>query len=133
MMLNFEEIAYEFQSYFRIRSISHCDFVEVVDDRVTMIEETRYIGKDLLKKDVYEAEVIEIVKKMWGSLTIAVWCWRENREMLSKKRYFVLKVKVKPGFERMLAQLIKDVRKFKNGAYDDVKIKIEMVDDKDEG
>jgi len=50
--------------------------------------------------------------------------------MLSKERYFILKVKVKPRFERTLARLIKDVRKFKNGAYDDVKIKI--AGDKDE-
>lgn len=130
MRLNFEEIADEFQSHFRTRSISHCDFVEVVGDRVIMVEETRYIDKDLLERDVYDAEIIEMVKKMWGSFAIAVWRWSEKPEMLSKERYFILKVKVKPGFERTLAQLIKDVRKFKNGAYDDVKIKI--AGDKDE-
>jgi len=66
MRPNFEEIADEFQSHFRTRSISHCDFVEVVGDRVIMVEETRYIDKDLLERDVYDAEVIEMVKKMWG-------------------------------------------------------------------
>ncbi len=90
-----------------------------------MIEETTYIDKDLLKKDVYESEVNEIVKKMWGSFAIAVWHWHDKPYFLSKKRYFVLKVQVKPRFERVLAKLLKEVRKFKNGAYDDIKIKIE--------
>ena len=125
MRLNFEEIAHEFQSYFKTRSISHCDFIEVSDEEIAMIEETRYITKNLLKKETYEAEVREVVKKMWGSFSIALWYWKENREILFKKRFFVLKVLVNPGFERVLAQLLRDVRKFKNGAYDDVKIKID--------
>jgi len=77
-----------------------------------------------VRKDVYESEVNEIVKKMWGSFAIAVWHWHDKPYFLSKKRYFVLKVQVKPGFERILAKLLREVRKFKNGAYDDIKIKI---------
>ncbi len=132
MKLNFERIADRFQSYFRTKSISHCDLVEVLGDSVIMIEETVYIDKNLLKKDVYDKEVTEIVKKMWGSLAIAVWYWSEEPEVLSKKRYFVLKVKVNPGFERMLDQLIKDVRKFKDGAYDEVKIEMEIASNENE-
>ena len=37
MRLNFEEIAGKFQSYFKTRSISHCDFVEIVNNKVIMI------------------------------------------------------------------------------------------------
>ena len=128
MRYDFEEIAEEFQLYYRTKSISHCDFAEINESEVVMVEETIYINKNLLDDKVYESEVREIVKKMWGSYAIAVWRWYREPDKLSGKRYFVLKVEVKRRFERKLSQLIKDVRKFKNGAYDDVKIESRIVE-----
>ena len=128
MRYDFEEIAEEFQLYYRTKSISHCDFAEINESEVAMVEETIYINKNLLDDKVYESEVREIVKKMWGSYAIAVWRWYREPDKLSGKRYFVLKVEVKRRFERKLSQLIKDIRKFKNGAYDDVKIESRIVE-----
>jgi len=53
MKLNFERISENFQSSLKTRSISHCDFVEVVGNKVFMVEETVYIDKNLLDSEVY--------------------------------------------------------------------------------
>ena len=129
--INFEAVSEEFQRALRVDSISHCDLLEVREDEIFLIEETRYIGKDLLDKNIYQNEVSEIVKKMWGSTVIFLWYSAEcqqNIKLFGRKRNFILKVKVEKRLVKLLSRLIRDVKRYKNGAYSEVKLKIEEVE-----
>ena len=123
--IDFEEVWRKFQDHFRIDPISHCDVLEKDFSELHFVEETAYISKDLLDKETYERELAEIVKKMWGSLAVAIWFLNVND--LRKRRYFVLKVQVEPRFVRILSNLNRDLRKFKNGAYHEITLDIQVV------
>jgi hypothetical protein len=122
--LSFEVISQIFQSFFRIDTVSHCDIMRIELDegrikRVTLIEDTVYVDKNLLDKNIYKNEVSEIVKKMWGTYSILIWYL--TPESLRKNKIFILRAKINPRFSRILGKLIREVRGFKDGAYSDVK------------
>ncbi|NPA34996.1 MAG: hypothetical protein GXO48_08730 [Chlorobi bacterium] len=116
--LDFEAISEMFREFYKISTISHCDFLEIDNDELKLIEETLYINKDLLDKNVYDNELAELVKKMWGAFSILVWYLEPN--MFRKRKVFILRVKINPKFSRVLAQLNREIRRFKNGAYADI-------------
>jgi len=126
--IDFENISEEFQRSFETDSVSHCDLLQVTDDSVFFIEKTKYVNKNLLDKNIYQNEIAEIVKKMWGSLVIFLWysteC-RKEKSLLKKEKNFILQVKVNKRLTKVLSKLIRDMKKYKDGAYCDVKLNIE--------
>jgi len=60
---NFEEISKIFQDFFEINTISHCDILKFDGSKILLIEETKYIDKNLLDSNIYKQELSEIVKK----------------------------------------------------------------------
>ncbi|GAB6071739.1 hypothetical protein JCM14244_01160 [Venenivibrio stagnispumantis] len=116
---SFEEISKIFQEFFRIDTISHCDILKLDGNNILLIEETVYINKNLLDNNIYNNEVVEIVKKMWGTHSILVWYLEPDT--FRKKKIFILKAKVDPRFSKILGKLNREIRRFKNGAYSDIK------------
>ena len=119
--IDFEIVSQIFQDYFRTDTISHCDIMKFEDGKVFLIEETVYINKNLLDKNVYQNELSEIVKKMWGTYSILIWYL--DYETFRKHKIFILKAEIESRFVKILGKLIKDVRRFKNGAYLDIRFK----------
>lgn len=116
---DFEEISKIFQNFFRIDTISHCDILKFEGNKIFLIEETVYIDKNLLDNDIYNNEVAEIVKKMWGTHSILVWYLEPDT--FRKNKIFILKAKVDPRFSKILGKLNREIRRFKDGAYSDIK------------
>jgi len=116
---DFEEISKIFQDFFKIDTISHCDILKFDGNRILLIEETKYINKNLLDNNIYKQELSEIVKKMWGTHSILVWYLVP--ETFRKEKIFIVRVKVASRFSRILGEMNKEIRRFKNGAYSDVK------------
>ncbi len=123
--LDFEEISKIFQDFFRIDTISHCDILKFEGDSIFLTEETVYIDKNLLDKNVYNNELSEIVKKLWGSHSILIWYLEPDT--FRKNKFFILKTKIDPRFSKILGKLNREIRRFKNGAYSDIKFEFEEV------
>ncbi len=129
---DFEEIAKNFTAYFQTKDLAHVDKLKILEDKVIFLEETNLCFKDLTRDDLFEDELTEIVKKMAGSLTIFLW-WlyherSDNQEeiesIFTKNRLFVIDPgPVEDRFSRILSQLLRKVKKFKNGLYDEIKWK----------
>jgi len=120
----FETVSEIFNNYYQIDTLSHCDILEFKEDKIYLIEITQYpINKDLFDKNIYNNELSEIVKKMWGSFTILLWYLTDN--YFKKKKIFVVKVKVNPKYSKILSKLNRELRRFKNGAYYDIPFIIE--------
>lgn len=109
-----------------VSTISHCDYVIFCKDKILFIEETQLSYKDLFKIGIYTGEIIENIKKMWGSFAIFLGYIFENNllsELEGKERYYVLLVdKLDGRIIRALSNLLKFLRKYRNGAYSDVKV-----------
>jgi len=116
---DFEEISKIFQDFFKIDTISHCDVLKFDGNRILLIEETKYIDKNLLDDNIYKQELSEIVKKMWGTHSILVWYLEPKT--FRKEKIFIVRVKVASRFSRILGKMNKEIRRFKNGAYSDIR------------
>lgn len=123
--IDFEEVSRMFEDYHKTGSISHCDMIIVEKDKIRAIEKTVYINKNLVDRNIYQNELAELVKKMWG--TYAILIWYLDNETLKGKRNFVLEVKISKNFERLLGKILIDLKKFKNGSFDDINIDFEVV------
>jgi hypothetical protein len=117
---DFEIISDMFHRNFKISPISHCDKLIFDKNKILLIEETVYINKDLLNSNNYNKEFAEIVKKMWGSFSILLW-YIDNKKLFKKDKIFILKAKIDKRFIKILSKLIRDLKKYKNGAYTEVK------------
>ena len=120
--VDFEIVNKIFQDFYQIDTISHCDILEVDENEIRLIEKTLYINKNLLDPNIYNNELAEIVKKMWGSFSILMW-YLEPTEF-RKRKVFILRANVDPRFARILSKLNREIKKFKNGAYIDIKLDI---------
>jgi len=122
--LNFEEVAERFSGCLRQPSVSHCDWVVIKDKEIIFIEETDYSSKDFANPRVYSKEVIENVKKMWGSYAILLWYLQSNSnlETLKGKRklYIISLEQIDNRTSRILSNLLKTLEKYKNGIIDEV-------------
>jgi hypothetical protein len=116
---DFEVVSDIFTNNFKISPISHCDILEFKDNKIVLIEESLYINKNLLDDAVYKKEVIEVVRKMWGSFAILLW-YIDDKKVFKKEKIFILKAKIDKRFVKILGKLIGEVKKYKNGAYSDV-------------
>ena len=121
----FEEISKIFQDFFKVNTISHCDILKFDGNRILLIEETKYINKNLLDNNIYKQELSEIVKKMWGTYSILVWYLEPDE--FRKQKIFIVKVKATPRFSKILGKLNREIRKFKNGAYFDIRFEIQYT------
>ena len=73
--LNFEDIADKASKEInkdlsKVTSLSRCDYVLITEEKIIFVEETNLSSKDLANLRVITKEVIENVKKMWGSLVV---------------------------------------------------------------
>jgi len=59
---------------------------------------------------------------MWGTYSILVWYLEPNE--FKKEKFFIVKAKVSPRFSKILGKLNREIRKFKNGAYTDIRFVI---------
>jgi len=120
--IDFETISEKFQDFYKIDTVSHCDVLEIDKNELRLIEETLYINKNLLDKNIYDNELAELVKKMWGTFSILMWYLEPK--IFRRKKIFILKAKVNPRFARVLSKLNREIRKFKDGTYADIRFKI---------
>ncbi len=128
--LNFEEVANNFSQEFNsgnpnISTVSRCDYIIINNEDVLFIEETNLEAKDLMNPNVYAEEVIENIKKMWGSMAVFVWYVSNNElfdEVRGKDRIYVLLLEEVSGRTvRILSNMIKTLIKYRNGGFADVK------------
>jgi len=122
--LNFEEVAERFSVYLRQPSVSHCDWVEINEEEILFIEETDYSSKDFADPRVYSEEVIENVKKMWGSYAILLWYLQRNSNLETlkgKRKLYIISLKqIDNRTSRILSNLLKTLERYKNGIIDEV-------------
>jgi len=128
--LKFESIADLFSDKInsgnpRMSSVSRCDYVIIKDKEILFIEETNLMLKDLLNPRVYTREIVENVKKMWGSITIFMYYISAKGlidEVKGKDRIYILLLwKFDGKTVRALSNMIKTLIKYRNGGYADVK------------
>ena len=127
-VVDFETTSENFQNSLRIDSVSHCDKLEITNNCVVLIEETVYIDKNLIDKNIYRNEISELIKKMWGSFAILLWYSIkdiQDETLLRRKRIFLVQVKVKKRYVKILSKLVRELKRHKNGAYLDIKLYIE--------
>jgi len=130
--LDFEKIADCFSERFNsgssnMSAISRCDYVIIKDDKILFIEKTNLEEKDLANPKVYAEEIIENVKKMWGSMSVFVWYVLENN-MLDKIKgkdriYLLLLEEVSGRTARFVSNMIKTLIKYRDSGFSDVKFK----------
>lgn len=119
--IDLESVAKDFDQFLRTSSLSRADSLFLESDTIYIIEDTNCYAVDLLDERVFEEFVAEIVKKMWGSLTILLWWARENLENLKgKKRVFILNLGVDEKTARMIPLIICELNKYRNGAYEEI-------------
>ncbi|NPA65144.1 MAG: hypothetical protein GXO16_09255 [Epsilonproteobacteria bacterium] len=132
-ILDFEQIADHYSAKINghnpaVSSISRCDKVIMQNDRILLIEETRYKKKDLTDFRLYSREVIENVKKMWGSFAILI-ASQNLSTIQGKDRYYILLIdKLDSRNARALANLIKVLHRYCNGAITTIKFKERQFD-----
>ncbi|MCD6419630.1 MAG: hypothetical protein J7L41_02800 [Synergistetes bacterium] len=123
--LDFKEIADNFSHALKTISISRCDYVSIKE--ILFVEETNLSIKELTNPYKYSQEVIENVKKMWGSLSILIWYLSssEQIEKLSRKeRVYIIKTeKISNRSFRFISNLIKALNRYKNGVVHSIKYK----------
>ncbi|WP_457681241.1 hypothetical protein [Thermovibrio sp.] len=105
-------------------TISRCDLIIIKDDKILFIEKTKIGNKKIYLPNRFSDEVVENVKKMWGSL--ATFCWYsccKEKNLESKERIFLIafEEKLDNRHLRLVSNLIKAIRKFRNGAFSKVK------------
>lgn len=130
---DFEKVSKKFEMFFKVGSVSHCDEIRFRFENnqissIELIENTAYINKDLLDKNIYENELSELVKKMWGTHSILVWHLYEEPDVFAKEKIFIIKANLDKKFVKILANLNQKLRKFKNGAYADIKLDIQIIE-----
>jgi len=88
--LNFEEIANNFSQQLNsgnpnMSTVSRCDYIIINNKEILFIEETNLEVKNLMNPNVYAEEVIENIKKMWGSMAVFMWYVSKN-ELIDEVR-----------------------------------------------
>lgn len=125
--LNFEKIHDAFIRLARTSPISHCDRVDFAKDVIQLVEETMYIDPKLLQESVFQKELIDLVKKMWGSFAIFLWCAEKSNRLswLRKPRDFVVEIQVlDSSLSKIVPRLRKDLERYKNGAYRSIRFRV---------
>jgi len=131
--LNFEEIANNFSQQLNsgnpnMSTVSRCDYIIINNKEILFIEETNLEVKNLMNPNVYAEEVIENIKKMWGSMAVFMWYVSKNElidEVRGKNRIYILIFeKVSWKTVRILSNMIKTLIKYRDGGFADVKFKI---------
>ncbi len=127
---NFEDIADLFSKTFnagsgKMSTVSRCDRVVIRGSEVLFIEETNLNTKDLIDPNTYAKEILENVKKMWGSLSVFVW-YVSEKDIISnvkgKDRIYILSFEHMDGrTARFVSNMIKTLRRYRNGGFADVK------------
>jgi hypothetical protein len=129
---DFESLADEFSAEINsglsdVSSVSRCDEIVINKECVLFLEFTRLSQKKLYLPNRFSEEVIENVKKIWGSFATFVWYLNEGerRELKGKRRVFVLvfREEIDGRNSRIVANLLKAMRKFRNGAFSEIKFK----------
>ncbi len=98
--------------------------MKIDSNSITVVEKSVYIDKNIARREVFQSEVREIVGKMWGGFAILIYYFMDEPDVLyQKERIFILKATVEnPVFARNLEWLIEEVKSFKDGTFDDVKL-----------
>ena len=132
--LNFEEIADKFSNEINksnpnMSSISRCDWVVINNNEIIFIEETSLENKDLYNPTKYRKEIIENVKKMWGSFSIFTWYFLKINKFetfsgIDRIYLIYFKKDIDNRLKRTLANLMKSLKKYKNSSFSDIKYKI---------
>jgi len=131
-ILNFEEIADEYSKKINngnpnMSKISRCDYLIIKENEILFIEETDFSKKDLLNPNKYSKEIIENVKKMWGSLSIFNLYIMEKGyldKISGKDRVYILLLsKQNRKFIRVISNIIKSLIRYKDSGYSYVKYK----------
>ena len=123
-MVDLEELHDCFSRHFKFAGIKHGDYLKIDSNSITVVEESVYIDKNIARREVFQSEVREIVGKMWGGFAILIYYFMDEPDVLYQKEgIFILKATVEnPVFARNLEWLIEEVKSFKDGAFDDVKL-----------
>jgi hypothetical protein len=121
---DFEEISKEFQKLYRGSTIAHGDRLEVELEggevkRVAVVEVTSYTAKNLLDRNIFQNELRELVKKMWGSYGVLVWYLVPS--LHSKPRQFVIEVVVDPRYSRIISKLRQELERFRGGSFREIR------------
>lgn len=132
--LNFEDIANnasrEINSGLsKTTSLSRCDYVLITEKEIIFLEESNLSLKDLANFQVITKEIIENVKKMWGSLVVFTWYTSSNiciRELSKGKEriYMILIDDINGRTARFLSNMIKVLYKYRDGAVSEIKFSI---------
>ena len=124
IVVDLEELHDCFSRHFKFAGIKHGDYLKIDSNSITVVEESVYINKNITNREVFQSEVREIVGKMWGSFAILIHYFMDEPDVLyQKERIFILKATVKdPVFARHLQRLMEEVKSFKDGAFDDIRL-----------
>ncbi len=130
--IDFEILHRELVEDLGLRSISHCDYLCVEPEVYKFVEVSRYTvrglphEKKLSDPVVFENEQIVLVKKMWGSFAIFLRLLeRDGSFSPGVKRIFILKACIETSeLARHLERIMERVSKFRNGAFEEVKLRL---------
>jgi len=131
-ILNFENLADKFSKELNsglsgTSTVSRCDKVIIDGEKVLFLEFTKVSAKKLYLPNRFSNEVVENVKKMWGSLATFSWylCENEKDSVEGKERFFILVLEEKLDSKhlRLIGNLLKAIRKFRNGGFSEIKYK----------
>ena len=135
--LNFEDIADKASKEInkdlsKVTSLSRCDYVLITEEKIIFVEETNLSSKDLANLRVITKEVIENVKKMWGSLVVFTWyssyniCISEYAK--GKERIYVILIDSIDGrTARFLSNMIKTLHKYRDGAFLEIRFSVKSL------
>lgn len=135
--LNFEDIADKASKEInkdlsKVTSLSRCDYVLITEEKIIFVEETNLSSKDLANLRVITKEVIENVKKMWGSLVVFTWyssyniCISEYAK--GKERIYVILIDSIDGrTARFLSNMIKTLHKYRDGAFSEIRFSVKSL------
>ena len=132
-ILNFEEIADEYSTKINngnsnMSKISRCDYLVIKENEILFIEDTDFSRKDLLNPIKYSKEIIENIKKMWGSLSIFnLYIMDKNLldSISGRNRVYVLLLnKENKKLSRIISNIMKALIKYKDSGYSHIKYKL---------
>lgn len=81
----------------------------------------------MLEDYAFRQELVENVKKMWGSASVLVWyLMNQNLEhYMTQKRVFILETPyIENRMYRPLRNMISALDQYRNGAYDEIKFSV---------
>ena len=110
----------------KVSDFARCDWVEIKEKEIVFIEETNLSRKDLFQPKKFSKEVIENIKKMWGSLVVFAILINDRKVLCKvsrdKKRiYLIVFPKIDGRSARSVANIMKTLEKFRDGGISEVK------------